>query len=759
MLDMVAEMAVEEERLPDLNYIAGKGLMQPFANTNSGARKLMFSTQLEHSLPLISPEIPIIQTGYEIRFGSRSSSIIKANADYEVIDKISKFSANPNHHYFLVVRDTNSGLYDIIERVSYNHTTETYGYLYNNDVLDRLEPGFEIQDGDILRSSFAFDEYMNRCDGVNLVTTYIGNNKTQEDGIQISQSAAKKLMSPLIKKIQIPINDNDILLNLFGTMDNFKSFPDIGENINGGILCAVRREKTEEALYTQSIDRLSKLMMSDDKYTVEGTVIDLDVYCNNPETLGDKCSNRQIAYYYNERRRFNTELVQLVKDLKIPMNAMSYNLQKIYDVASKELGGYTFIKDRLFSGTVLEFVVVEYNVPKVGDKITNRYGGKGVISQIVPDHLMPLLDDGTRVEVIFNQSTCVNRLNEGQLNEMSLNFIGSRICEYIAENKMDTYTAIGMIADFIRMVSPIEAEELESILYSDEISEEDREWFVDNVITSKYILLSIKPITESMSLDKLDLIYKRFPFIKQYSVMTPIMGSNGRYRYVKGRRKLVAAKMYIYRLKQYAEEKFSAVSLSSTNIKNENTRNKANKNYRSLHSNTPIKFGEMECEDMQHMGAEYVISALMIHSVSPQARRLVESALTGDPYNVNIVLDSTSKNRNVEILNTYLKTMGIRLVFTKIRKVQKFAFDYKAFVLPVPGQQTQMAFTLIDDNSQDYNVEEDLERMKKMDDAVNSRAFTLDAFTCYDEDGDPYPWIDPQLERIAEFDEMYRGMF
>ena len=79
----------------------------------------------------------------------------------------------------------------------------------------------------------------------------------------------------------------------------------------------------------------------------------------------------------------------------------------------------------------------------------------------------------------------------------------------------------------------------------------------------------------------------------------------------------------------------------------------------------------METEDFIHIGAESVVYALMIHSVSPQARRLLEQALTGNPYHVDIVLNNDSKNRNAEILNAYLKTMGLRLTFKKIKKAKK----------------------------------------------------------------------------------------
>ena len=121
-------------------------------------------------------------------------------------------------------------------------------------------------------------------------------------------------------------------------------------------------------------------------------------------------------------------------------------------------------------------------------------------------------------------------------------------------------------------------------------------------------------------------------------------------------------------MKQYAEEKFSATSLSATNIRNENTKSKASRDFRELYSNTPIRFGNMESNDMLHLGAEYVIKNLMIHSISPHARRLTEQMYTCDPFTIDIKLDEDSTNRSAEIANVYLKTIGRRLIFEKIKK-------------------------------------------------------------------------------------------
>jgi hypothetical protein len=71
------------------------------------------------------------------------------------------------------------------------------------------------------------------------------------------------------------------------------------------------------------------------------------------------------------------------------------------------------------------------------------------------------------------------------------------------------------------------------------------------------------------------------------------------------------------------------------------------------------------------MGADYVISNLMIHSTSPQGRRLAEQLYTCDPFVIDIKLNGDSKNRSAEIANTYLKTIGRRLVFEKRKKIKK----------------------------------------------------------------------------------------
>jgi hypothetical protein len=189
----------------------------------------------------------------------------------------------------------------------------------------------------------------------------------------------------------------------------------------------------------------------------------------------------------------------------------------------------------------------------------------------------------------------------------------------------------------------------------------------------------------------------------------------GNIRYAIARRPLVCGKMYIYRLKQYAEEKFSVTSLSSVNIRNENTRSKSSKNFKSLHSNTPIKFGDMEQGDLSHIGVENVVSMLMVHSVSPQARRLVEQMLTDNPYDIDIKLDDNSVNRTAQIANVYLKTMGYRLKFIKKLKRPKRGILTKGITYHFGDKPLRRGVMYVSEEEKGFDIEKDFKRAQEVE--------------------------------------------
>ena len=92
--------------LPSLDHMLGKGSMMPFNASNSGSRKLMFGINLEQRLQLLSPDVPIVSTGYEEQFGEYSSSFISSKDELEILAIIPKFKSKPYGHRFYIVVDS-----------------------------------------------------------------------------------------------------------------------------------------------------------------------------------------------------------------------------------------------------------------------------------------------------------------------------------------------------------------------------------------------------------------------------------------------------------------------------------------------------------------------------------------------------------------------------------------------------------------------------------------------------------------------------
>lgn len=673
ILNLEQDIKAVDQRIKTPEERLGKELLMPFSPSSSGARKIMFSTHLDHRMQLINAEVPLISTGFENDTGKRASMFTVADYDAEIIAKIPKYSTNPNICYYMIILKDNGEL-DVLNRISYNHITETYGYLFNNEYLDSKKIGDTINRNDVLQKSRSFDDYDNRMDGINLLTTYLACSCNTEDAILISESAAKKFVSPLLKKVSIIVNDNDILLNLYGDNEHYKVMPDIGCEIKNNILAAVRRENKDEALYTQAYDRLKHIMMSDEKFIVKGRIVDIDVYCNNVENISDYIYNEQLLFYWNERLRWCRDVVDTVNNMRENgYNKLSYELQKLYSICLKTLEGKKFNKVKPFSNIGIDITVLEELPLSQGDKISNRYGGKGVIGRIIPDAEMPRLKNGQVVELIYNQASGTNRLNLSQFLEYEINHFSTALTEWLTygagnEGILDVGQSVQAILDFVRILNPAQAAYWETIIAG--LSDEELIYFINTIADDRGIMLSLMPVTDNASVQTIEHLMDTFPFIRQSKIDVYIEGSDGQPRYVEAVRPVIVGYEYIYRLKQYAEEKFSTTSLSPTNLRGENSRSKAASQFKDAHTKTPVRFGEMETMASAHIGMDAVVFMLMLNATSPAARRRAEELLTNTTIDVDVKLGENDSSRIVETFNAYFKTLGLKLIFEKIPKLK-----------------------------------------------------------------------------------------
>ena len=195
-----------------------------------------------------------------------------------------------------------------------------------------------------------------------------------KDSVILSESAAEKLETNLIKSTSIMINDNDILLNLYGNMDGgYKAFPDIGEAVKDGIFCAIRRVENKDILFSLSKQRQKDIILSDRPILIDGYVCDIDVYCNNPEALGNSIYNAQLYKYYQEKMNFCRQVNEIVGGIAMN-NKLSYPLQKLYARCRDTIMGKEYYKEREFNNVILEVTIMKPLPMEEGDKLADRYG-------------------------------------------------------------------------------------------------------------------------------------------------------------------------------------------------------------------------------------------------------------------------------------------------------------------------------------------------------------------------------------------------
>lgn len=672
----------------------GKALQQPFNPSNSSSRKQMFNTHNAQNIQLLNPDVPYVSTGYENKYGKRASSFITTDAPYQVIAKIPKFSNHKDHIFYMIYFDTTTGKYDVFEAKPYEFVTEIYGYLIDNSTLiTKYKPGDFIPADEVISKSTAYDEYNNREDGVNLLVAYMAVDHTKEDSIIISESAQEKLASPMFKSVEIIINENDIPRNTYGDNRTYKFMPDLLEFTKSKLLCGIRRQKNEEAFFAQSEERLSQNQFGDDNFIADGQVIDIDIFCNNLERLGTTSYDDQLKYYYDEKLRLCRDIISLVDSLGGPSVA-NYNLQYMYETAKDTLAGKKARSQNsaVFSNIYLKITVLNRAPIINADKLSDRYGGKGVVAKVVPDNQMPITQDGRVIDVIKTKNTVIGRENVGQLWEMHLNHISHSIIQVMRDKDMPIEDSYALYLKFINMVSGTLGQCLVDIGYPalpndnlplslDGLQEQEVEAFIDCIMEYDYIYVAVNPIQDNMTIDKLAALYDEFPMAKPERLLVPIKNSVGEIEYIEGDRPIVVGPIYHYRLKQVGEEKMSATSMSATSLKGLNTKSKSAKQNKYIVRNSPIMAGNMEFREYLNSGVEHIISTMMIYANSPHARRKCIDLLTKDPFNPNIQLPEEAYNRAAEIFGVYLRTKGMKISIQRYEKSTVDPFVIDPFVI------------------------------------------------------------------------------
>ena len=640
----------------------------------SGNRGIMTTGHLKQAMTPINPQVPKIFTEYENMVGQNSTGIQRAKREWRVVDKIYKFEEG-NHLYTLIVKDEATGYYDVIQKKLVEDLTEKFGFRYNTEELDKLQVGDLIPKDSVLYKSTSYDEYNNYRFGVNATFCYTSDVRTTEDAILVSESFANSFRCVEVETIKVSINDNDVLLNLYGDENHYKCFPDVGEYINDAIICATRRINNEQIFYDFKETNLRKINFGEDVLCIEhgygGKVIDIKVYSN--KTLEEMELNEyhaQVTEYYKNEQRFYKEMVDATKDIvmdnKEHSRNFNYMFKKSKDILNENVKWSEQQGKKPFSNIIVEFTV-EREVPlKKGSKITGLFGNKGVISEIVPDDEMPVLDNGKVVDVLFNCLGVINRLNSFQLFEQSINFIMNRTIDRIKTLETNDQRA-AMVFTMIKHFNTRQAREMGE-LYA-KLDEAGREQFIQDIY-SDGIYVHIPPFWHERPLfDVLNEIYAKYEWITPYKAF---IKKNGRYRPIMNQ--LVVGEMYIIRLKQTAAKGLSTRSVGGVNLIGVPVKDAQAKENKILYSKTPCRLGldevlnlliGMDPYDLAKMSMSYRNSIEGTHDLPVQ---LLKQGMIDKLRDDDKVI-----NRNIEVFNAYLKTMGYKL--QQSETIKEIIFD------------------------------------------------------------------------------------
>lgn len=495
------------------------GGLLTLSNYMSGPRATMHITHQVQRLMLTNPEIPGMYTGYEKGFGNFSDGFKIAESDYHIIAIIHRHSSFPSMKFMMIIQDLITGTYDVVEICHYEKLSESHGYIKPpSDMLNKAVGG-TIRKGEYFYKSSSLDEYKNYRYGINAKVAYSSILETTEDAICVRKGFAEKVMFHTIDDVDITINLNDLMLNLYGDENIYKFMPNIGEEVpNTGIICRKRRVEISKASSSMTNLSLAIPQNNDISYKSSGKIVDINIFVNNRMELEVDKNREQLLAIYEDQLRYNKELVKVMEPIiKNKRSNTSIRFKQIYNEAKNYVNNSNTTSKTEYrycnNGGQFEFAYLNIKTAKLnklglGYKLVNRFAAKGVISAIVEDEYMPRDVDGNVADIILSPPGVIGRANSGQLYEHEINFCASKIHKYMKEEMSDRDERFALYIKFMFMVNK---EEADFILEKwKKMNEFDKTEFINSIVNGERIYIRQPPFHGNLNLDELEMIYDEF---------------------------------------------------------------------------------------------------------------------------------------------------------------------------------------------------------------------------------------------------------
>lgn len=420
--------------------------VDPLKAHNSASRSQMLANHLGQRLTLDVGEERYVQSGSEAEFGKYTFSVTMPH-DGHVVAVIERYDYTHDADRIafspqtvMIYERAGTGEIDYVNLPRYSTQHQYFGFEYKKwPASSKLRPGAPIRAGEKFLDSPSINDHGGYETARNLRTVFMTVPGIAEDGIVISESAAKKFSFKTWESRVVEGGSKRVFTNSYGTPDRFQAYPDIGDTVRAdGLLCALREFDETYSPVEQSIHDMCELDPFFDEPTYVsggGKVVDIRVHRQrgnlNPQM--PEIIEEQSLKYDRGRRRFYGSIYETYNRLKQKFGTnlvISERFGALVREAISVVGHRTGSPGEPIRLTYrqtpiddwrIEFVIEHHHFPREGAKITDHHGGKGVIVEIWPDERMPLDANGTRAECIMDGFATVNRMNFGRLYEHYFN--------------------------------------------------------------------------------------------------------------------------------------------------------------------------------------------------------------------------------------------------------------------------------------------------------------------------------------------------
>jgi len=348
----------------------------PFLAHNDASRAAMGANMQRQAVVSVKPQAPFVGTGMEEKVAQNSGYLISAKEDGEVIE------VDANH--IVIKTKSEKEEYKLIKFQRSNQFT-----CISQRV--RVEKGQMVKKGDVLADGPSIDNGVLAL-GQNLQVAFLSwGGANFEDAIIISERVVRD--------------------------DRFTSIH-IEE-----FTCDVRETKLGPEITTMDIPNVSEEKLHN---LDEVGIIRIGAEVRAGDILVGKISPKGESELTSEERLLRAifgEKARDVKDTSLTMPHGKYGRVVGIKILSRDRG------DKLEPGimTRIQVEIAQLRKIRAGDKLSGRYGNKGVISQVRPVEDMPYLEDGTPVDIILNPLGVASRMNLGQILETHLGWAAKKL--------------------------------------------------------------------------------------------------------------------------------------------------------------------------------------------------------------------------------------------------------------------------------------------------------------------------------------------